>query len=318
MKILFYILAILFGVFMFVYGGYDDSPGGQFLGVITFIFGIVNLIKSKKRPERLIGKVIIVTGASAGIGERTALELAKHNVKIVITARHKKRLNDTVKEITSLGSECLAVHTDLTDAHQITNLVKTTIKKFGRVDILINIAGWGIHKWFEDYKFDEIENQFQVNVLGMAELTRQIIPFMKKQRSGHIINMSSYSSRIVFPPLTIYSSTKYAVEGITDGLRRELSPWGIKVSRVHPSAVSGTQFNKQSEKRGGVKYKALPIGRVTKQYVAEKLVSLIYNPRPSLFLGRLYDVPALVNRYFPWLVDIAAYWWVKRHRKISA
>ncbi len=264
----------------------------------------------------LSGKVILVTGASAGIGQQTALELAKYNVKLVIAARRKNRLDDLAKEISSLGSEALAVPTDLTDIKQISHLVRYTLKKFGRIDVLLNIAGWGIYKWFEDFKFNEIENQFQVNVLGMAELTRQVIPIMKKQKSGHIINMSSYGSRIVFPPITVYAATKYAVEGLTDGLRRELGPWGIRVSRVHPSAVTGTEFNKLSEKRGGVKYHSSPIGRISKEYVAKKLVSLIENPRPSLFLGRLYDIVVSYNRFFPRIVDLAAFWWVRRKRKI--
>lgn len=260
--------------------------------------------------------MILVTGASAGIGQETALQLAKYKVKLIITARRTDRLEELAKKIKASGSEVLVVQADLTKVSQITHLVETAHKTYGRIDVLLNIAGWGIYKWFEDFSFEEIENQFRVNVLGLAELTRQVIPIMKKQRSGHIINMSSYSSKIVFPPLTVYSSTKYAVEGLTDGLRRELLPWGIKVSRVHPSAVSGTEFNQNSEKRGGVEYQSASLGRISKQFVAKKLISLINEPSPSLFLGRLYDFPVFINNYFPGVIDFAASWWIKRKRKI--
>lgn len=264
----------------------------------------------------LRGKVILVTGATSGIGQETARLLARHNVKLIITARRKSRLDTLASEIISLGSEAHIVPADVTNISHISHLVQSSIKKFGRIDVLINVAGWGVYKWFEEYTYEEIEEQCKVNFLGLAELTRQVIPFMKNEGSGHIINMCSYSSKIVFPPLTVYSATKYAIEGLTDGLRRELGPWGIHVSRVHPSAVTGTEYSQHSLQRGGVGYTSPSIGRITKKYVAEQLLSLIEYPRPSLFLGRWYDVPVFFNTHFPWLVDQVAFWWVKKLRKI--
>lgn len=262
----------------------------------------------------LRGRVIVVTGASSGIGEATALALAKHHVKMVIAARREERLEKLAGKIRSAGSQALVVTTDLTDNSQIKKLVEKTVSTFGRIDVLCNIAGWGVYKWFEDYSFEEVENQFHVNVLGLAELCRLTIPIMKRQRSGHIINMSSYASKIVFPPLAVYSSTKYAVEGLSDGLRRELKPWGILVSRVHPSAVSGTEFNAKSDQRGGVHYQASDIGRISREYVANRIVKLIEHPKPALFLGRLYDFPVMLNIFLPGLIDLIASIWVRNHR----
>lgn len=264
----------------------------------------------------LEGKVIIVTGASAGIGEETALELAKYKTKLVLVARREKRLESLAKKVQELGAKALVVEADLTKVDELSRIVPAALKEFGKIDVLANIAGWGVYKWFEEYSFEEVQDQFLVNVLGLAELCRQVIPVMKKQHSGHIINMSSYASKIVFPPLSVYSSTKYAVEGLSDGLRRELRPWGISVSRVHPSPVSGTEFNQKSLERGGVQYQSSSFGRISKQFVAKKVIQLMEHPKSALFLGRLYDIPVFINHYFPWLVDLAAFFWVKRKRKI--
>jgi NAD(P)-dependent dehydrogenase (short-subunit alcohol dehydrogenase family) len=126
--------------------------------------------------------------------------------------------------------------------------------------------------------------------------------------------MSSYASRIAVPPLTVYASTKYAVEGLSDGLRRELLPWGIKVTRVHPSGVKGTEFNQRAARDGGIRYRSLPIGKITREHLARELVKLVERPRRELFLSRLYDVPVFINRRFPGLVDFVMALWVRLKR----
>jgi hypothetical protein len=154
-----------------------------------------------------------------------------------------------------------------------------------------------------------------VNLLGAAELTRQVVPAMQRQRAGHILNMASYASRIPVPPLTVYASTKAALESLSDGLRRELRPWGIYVSRVHPSGVGGTEFNQQAGRKGGIRFRALPIGRVSKKRVADTLVRLVQRPRREVWLGRLYDVAVFGNRRLPGLVDAFMNFWVRRKRR---
>jgi len=251
------------------------------------------------RRNAIDGKVAIVTGASSGIGESTARELARAGAIIVLAARREDRLQRLEKEIKEMHGRALAVPTDLTKPEQITNLVQTTLNRFGRIDILANIAGAAIYDWFEELSAEEIRNPFEVNVLGMAELIRQTIPYMKAQRSGIILNMSSYVSRIAVPPMEIYASTKYAVEGLTDGLRRSLLPWGITVIRVHPSSVTGTEFTRHLRRGGTVKYMPVPIGRVKRERMALYIVDLIERPRRALFISRVYAVPVLINRLFP-------------------
>jgi len=265
-------------------------------------------------PSSLAGKVAIITGASAGIGEATAREFARAGMITVLAARRRQRLERLAEEIRAAGGTALPVPTDVTDPDQITQLIQTTLANFGRIDILANIAGGGHYDWLEAMSAEELRHQYEVNVIGLAEMTRQVIPTMKAQRSGIILNMSSYASRISIPPITVYASTKYAVEGLSDGLRRELLPWGIQVIRIHPSGVTGTEFNALAG-RGGVHFLSFPLGKVSRERVAQALVQLVEQPRPTLFLSRLYDVPVAVNKFFPDVVDRISAAWVRWKRR---
>jgi NADP-dependent 3-hydroxy acid dehydrogenase YdfG len=263
----------------------------------------------------LQGQVAIVTGASSGIGEAAARELARRGAAVVLAARRVESLQTLAEEIRQEGGTALPVPTDITDTGQITNLVETTLAQFGRIDILANIAGWGRYDWFEELSAEDLRQQYEVNVIGLAELIRQVLPAMKAQRSGHILNMSSYASKIAVPPLTVYASTKYAVEGLTDALRRELKPWGILVSRIHPSGVKGTEFNQQAAQEGGIRYRSAPVGKVTREQVAREIADLVEHPRRAVYMSRLYDIPVALNLLFPGLVDLFSSWWVRFKRR---
>src|ERR1044072_3034583 len=131
-----------------------------------------NSMEMNRRPV-IDGKVVIVTGASSGIGEATAREFAQAGAIAVLAARRVERLKRLEKEIQAMGGKALAVPTDLTDLDQITNLVQTTLSTFHRIDVLANIAGWGIYDWFEELSPEELRQTFEVNIIGLAELTRQ-------------------------------------------------------------------------------------------------------------------------------------------------
>ena len=265
--------------------------------------------------SNVAGKVVIVTGASSGIGEATAREFARAGARVVLAARRVARLERLAADIRSSGGTALSVRTDLTQIADITHLVQSTLAEFGRVDVLANIAGWGRYDWFEELSPENLRKQYEVNVLGLAELTRQVLPVMQAQRSGHILNMSSYASKVAVPPLTVYASTKYAVEGLTDALRRELLPWGITVSRIHPSGVKGTEFNVKAGRGDGIRFRSLPVGKVTRERVAREIVALVARPRRAIFLSRLYDVPVVFNLIVPGFVDRISSLWVRRKRR---
>ena len=271
-------------------------------------------MQRQRRPE-IVGKVVIVTGASSGIGEAVAREFARGGAVTVLAARRAERLKRLQEEIEEMGGQALAIPTDLTKLGEITHLVQETLANYGRIDVLANIAGWAIYDWFEQLSPEELRQTYEVNVIGLAELTRQVIPAMKAQRSGFILNMSSYVSRISVPPLTVYASTKYAIEGLTDGLRRALLPWGIAVIRIHPSSVSGTEFNQRVLRDGTVHYQPVPIGRISREQLARHIVDLVRRPRRALFISRLYEVPVLLNKLFPEAVDWISATWVRRKQK---
>lgn len=267
-----------------------------------------------RRPA-LDGKVAIVTGASSGIGEATAREFAQAGAITVLAARRANRLERLQNEIETMGGRALAVPTDVTDPSQIKNLVDLTMATYGRIDILANIAGWALYHWLEELSHEDVRRTFDVNVIGLAEVCRQVIPVMQRQRSGLIINMSSYASQVSTPPLTVYASSKYAVEGLTDGMRRSLLPWGITVIRVHPSSVTGTEFNRRVVRQGGLRYQSLPIGQISRETLARQLVDLVEHPRRALFISRLYDPLVFLNEHVPELVDWVMARWVRNKRK---
>jgi len=273
----------------------------------------MNSLTIQPRPG-VAGKVAIITGASSGIGETAARTFAEAGALVVLVARREDRLSDLAEEIQAQGGVALDLPTDLTNPDEIANLLQTTLDRFGRVDILANIAGWGKYDWIEELDPQELRNQYEVNVLSLAEMIRQVVPVMKRQRSGYIINMSSYAGRIATPPLTIYASTKSAVDSLTEGLRRELAPWGIYVMRIEAGGVPDTEFNPKAAQRGGIRYRSLPIGRSTKEEVAETMLGLIENPRREVLMSRTYNLGAWINRNFPALMDFFTVRWVKRKR----
>jgi short-subunit dehydrogenase len=259
----------------------------------------------------LSSKVIILTGASDGMGREIGYLLGDEKATVVLAARRKERLEEVARVIESRGGTALVVPTDLRDQSQIANLVRTAFDTYGRIDILVNVAGMGYYDFLEENTAEEVREQFDVNVVAPVELMRQVIPIMKAQRSGHIVNFASYASRIAAPPLTIYASTKYAIEGITDALRRELSPWNIKVTRVHPSAVD-TTFNAKAERHGGIHYPYDKLTGVTKEHVAKLIIRVLKHPRIAIYpakLGPIIEAGVLINRHLPFLID-----WVMKSR----
>jgi NAD(P)-dependent dehydrogenase (short-subunit alcohol dehydrogenase family) len=186
---------------------------------------------------KLDGQVVIITGASAGIGEQTARRLGGGSARVVLAARRRDRLDSLVQEIKAAGGQALAVGADITSADDRAALVDQTVRAFGRIDGLVNNAGYGVRGPIEIVPVEDIRRNFETNVFSLVALSQLVIPIMRKQGAGRIINISSVAGRIARPLSSVYDSTKHALEALSDGMRGELAPFGIKVVVVEPGFI---------------------------------------------------------------------------------
>jgi NADP-dependent 3-hydroxy acid dehydrogenase YdfG len=194
-------------------------------------------------------KVAIVTGASSGIGRATAIALAKAGAKVAIAARRTQLLEDLQKEITKIGAECITVPCDVTKRKDCQALIDAAIKKWNRIDILINNAGIMPLSFVKNLKVDEWEQMVDVNIKGVLFCTASTIPHMINQNSGHIVNLSSIAGRVVFASGSVYCATKYAVRAFSEGLRQELSTRNkIRVTTIEPGIVATELTNTITDK----------------------------------------------------------------------
>jgi Short-chain dehydrogenases of various substrate specificities len=175
--------------------------------------------------------VILITGASSGIGYQTAELLASQNNIVYGAARRLDKLNELKKY------NVRPLELDITNEESIKSAVKTIIKEEGHIDVLINNAGYGSYGAVEDVSIEEAKRQFDVNLFGMAQLTQLVLPYMRKQHEGRIINTSSMGGRLVSYMGAWYHATKYAVEAFSDALRMETKEFGIKVSVIEPGGI---------------------------------------------------------------------------------
>lgn len=185
----------------------------------------------------LAGQVIIVTGASAGIGEATARRLARGGAKVVITARRPDRLEALAREIDSSGASVLAVAGDITSDADRRKLVEAALAKFGRIDGLVNNAGYGTRGPVEIAPIEVIRKNYETNIFSLIALTQLVLPAMRGRGSGCIVNIGSVAGKIARPLSSIYDSTKHALEALTDGLRGELKPFGVRVTLIRPGFI---------------------------------------------------------------------------------
>jgi hypothetical protein len=202
-----------------------------------------------------------------------------------------------------MGAEALVVQADLSKLEDIQSLINQTLDQYGRIDVLVNNAGFGRLDWLE--KLDpvkDIQSQFDVNVLGVIQTTRQALPVMMKQRSGHIINMCSMAGLVATPTYTIYAACKHAVHGFSEALRREVKPWGIDVSMIYPGGVT-TEFAQHAGIKRKTKATTPKSLLLTADDVGRAVVQLVRSPRAMWILPWAWTVTVWMNRNLNWLVD---------------
>jgi len=186
----------------------------------------------------IAGKVVVITGASSGLGEATARYLAERGATIVLGARRAERLQALVDEITRTGGTASFVATDVTNPAQVQALVDTAVEKYGRVDVILNNAGVMPHSPLERRKIDDWNRTIDINIKGVLYGIAAALPHMQRQKSGHIINVSSVAGHKVGKGNAVYAATKTAVRVISEGLRQEIKPWNLRTTVISPGAVA--------------------------------------------------------------------------------
>ncbi len=255
-------------------------------------------------PIDLKGKVVLVTGASSGFGKDAAWLFAREGCSVILAARRIDRLQALAAAIQQEGGEAFAVPVDVADRNEVELMVNTVMDIYGQIDILFNNAGFGRLGWHENLAPDrDIETQLDVNLHGLIHMTRAVLPHMLKRRSGHIINMSSVAGWIAPPTYTIYSASKFGVRAFTDALRREVQPFGIRVSGIYPGPAV-TEFGQHT---GNHPMKQSVLRRyfpsMSSEEVAARVVELAKNPRRAVVMPWFYNIAIWADWYMPWLVD---------------
>ncbi len=244
-----------------------------------------------KLERRLRDEVVLVTGASSGIGAATAREFARYGAQVVLAARRVDALQAQVEAITNAGQRAVAVPTDLTDDKQIKRLIAQTQEQFGRIDVLVNNAGVGSLRSFASLNEEEIEQMMNVNLRGALLATHAVLPGMIERRHGAIISVASLAGIVAISPM--YSATKFGLRGFALSLRREVAKKGITVSVVSPGYIrtamsTGSRF-------------PMPGPEV----VARAIVDLMLHPRREIIVPGYYMPLAGIAQTFPALLDAA-------------
>ncbi|AJZ90281.1 putative oxidoreductase [Beauveria bassiana D1-5] len=192
-------------------------------------------------------KVIVITGASSGLGLAAARRLSEQGAHVVLGARRIERLRQLSDELTSGGRQALAVETDVTVLGDVQRLVGRAVHAFGRVDVMVNNAGLMPISALERLKVEDWERTIDVNIKGVLYGIAAALPHMQRQMSGHFVNVASVAGHKIMPGGTVYSATKFAVRALTEGLRQEVKPWNIRTTILSPGAVDSELPNSITE-----------------------------------------------------------------------
>ncbi|MBL8150298.1 MAG: SDR family NAD(P)-dependent oxidoreductase [Blastocatellia bacterium] len=180
-----------------------------------------------------MSRVWFITGSSTGFGRSLTEAVLKRGERVVATARNKKQIEEFEEQYTN---QAIAVKLDVTDPQEVRAAVKQAIEVFGQIDVLVNNAGYGTIGAIEEVSDEDVRKQYETNVFGALDVIRAVLPHMRQQRSGHILNISSVVGQVSFAGAGIYSSTKFALESLSEALAKEVAPLGIRVTIVEPGA----------------------------------------------------------------------------------
>jgi NADP-dependent 3-hydroxy acid dehydrogenase YdfG len=188
--------------------------------------------------DNIEGKVVVITGASSGLGKASARLLSADGARVVLGARRHDRIEALAGELTGKGGKAIAVTTDVTACEEVKKLVDAAVQTYGRIDVMINNAGLMPQSPLERLRIDEWDRMIDVNIKGVLYGIAAALPYMKQQKAGHIINVSSVAGHKVRAGGAVYAATKHAVLALSEGLRQEVKPYNIRTTVISPGAVA--------------------------------------------------------------------------------
>jgi short-subunit dehydrogenase len=252
------------------------------------------------KPRDPAGRVVVVTGASSGIGAATAVACGRAGMKVVLAARRAGRLETVAAEVTAAGGEARVVPTDVADEAAVRTLIDGTVAAWGRLDVLVNNAGVGILATVDQTAPAEFERLIRVNYLGAVHGVLAALPHMRRQGDGHIVNVASVVGKRASPFRAAYVASKFALVGFSEALRMELAGTGIHVTCVCPIGTA-TEFHDVEANRLGVSGRGGPIQSA--EHVARAIVRALRRPRAEVHPYPPARLLFLANVLAPGLVD---------------
>jgi short-subunit dehydrogenase len=244
-------------------------------------------------------KVVVITGASSGIGEESAVEFAKQKSKIVLVSRNKQNLEVVTEKIRKYNSEILVYPCDVSQKDQVEKMGRDILEKFGRIDILVNNAGFGIYSTIHESKIEEIESQMATNYFGMVYCTKVFLPKMLEQKSGHIVNVASVAASFGIPGIAPYCASKFAMLGFSESLYHELKGTGVGVTVISPIMVR-TNFLKHQSFKSFPKYSSMSL---SSSAVAKAVVRASSSQRLEIIVPSFVRVVVWFKQTFPYLIN---------------
>ena len=244
-------------------------------------------------------KVVLITGASSGIGKETAIEFAKLGANIVLVARRKDKLDQVANELKEFHVSSLVCQCDISKKDQVKEMSKMVLEKFDFIDILVNNAGFAIYGTVSDLSIDEIESQMETNYFGMIYCIKNFLPSMLKKKSGHIVNVASVAASFGLPGIASYCASKFATLGFSEGLKHELKNTGVGITVVSPIMVRTNFFDHPSFETMP-RYSPMSLSSKT---VAKTILKAANSPRLEIIVPSVVRGAVWMKNTFPYFIN---------------
>jgi len=244
-------------------------------------------------------KIVLITGASSGIGKDTAIEFAKKGATLVLVARSEDKLEQIASELKKYPISILVYQCDISKKDQVKEMSKKVLEKFNHIDILVNNAGFAIYGSVSDLSIDDIESQMMTNYFGMVYCIKNFLPSMLNKKSGHIVNVASVAASFGLPGIAPYCASKFAMLGFSEGLKHELKNTGVGITVVSPIMVRTNFFDHDSFAKMP-KYSPTSLSSKT---VAKTILKAANSPRLEIIVPSVVRVAVWMKNTFPYFIN---------------